>query len=571
MQKNGGIIMTEQEKYNYWLKQENLDAEVLSQLKKMKNDDNEIFESFYKDLEFGTAGLRGILGAGTNRMNIYTVGKASDGFAKYLKENFENPSIAIAYDSRINSELFAWVSARIMAKNGIKVYIYNELMPTPMLSFAVRHYKCDGGIVITASHNPAKYNGYKVYGPDGCQAGPEMADAILSYINKTDLFKVELADKDDKNINIIPDSVIESFIDTIFNKRVYEDKDAVKNLNIVYTPLNGTGMMPVKRVFAKMGINDITVVKEQEYPDGNFPTCPYPNPEIREALQKGLDLLEETKGDILIATDPDADRVGVAVKHNNEFRLITGNEMGVLMLDYICRARNINNTMPKNPVAVKTIVTTAMVDAVCAKYGVKLESVLTGFKFIGGVIADLEEHNRVEDYLLGFEESYGYLLGEHVRDKDAVSAVMLIADMTAFYKSKGKTLVDVLEDMFKEFGYFENKTVTFSFEGASGLEKMASLMEQLRATPPKTVADADIVEISDYKLSVTKNAEGETPILLPKSNVLAYKLSDGCSFVVRPSGTEPKLKIYMFVKAETREKAKQRVSELHSSLEQLVK
>ena len=563
--------MTEQEKYNYWLKQENLDAEVLSQLKKMENDENEIFESFYKDLEFGTAGLRGILGAGTNRMNIYTVGKASDGFAKYLKENFENPSIAIAYDSRINSELFAWVSARIMAKNGIKVYIYNELMPTPMLSFAVRHYKCDGGIVITASHNPAKYNGYKVYGPDGCQAGPEMADAILSYINKTDLFKVELADKDDKNINIIPDSVIESFIDTIFNKRVYEDKDAVKNLNIVYTPLNGTGMMPVKRVFAKMGINDITVVKEQEYPDGNFPTCPYPNPEIREALQKGLDLLEETKGDILIATDPDADRVGVAVKHNDQFRLITGNEMGVLMLDYICRARNINNTMPKNPVAVKTIVTTAMVDAVCAKYGVKLESVLTGFKFIGGVIADLEEHNRVEDYLLGFEESYGYLLGEHVRDKDAVSAVMLIADMTAFYKSKGKTLVDVLDDMFKEFGYFENKTVTFSFEGASGLEKMASLMEQIRLEPPKTVAGADVIEISDYKLSVTKNAEGETPILLPKSNVLAYKLSDGCSFVVRPSGTEPKLKIYMFVKAETSEKAKQRVSELHSSLEQLVK
>lgn len=563
--------MTEQEKYNYWLQQENIDAEVLSQLKKMENDEDEIFESFYKDLEFGTAGLRGILGAGTNRMNVYTVGKASDGFAKYLKENFENPSIAIAYDSRINSELFAWVSARIMAKNGIKVYIYNELMPTPMLSYAVRHYKCDGGIVITASHNPAKYNGYKVYGPDGCQAGPEMADAILSYINKTDMFKVQLADKNDKNINIIPDSVIESFIDTIFNKRVYEDKDAVKNLNIVYTPLNGTGMMPVKRVFAKMGINDITVVKEQEFPDGNFPTCPYPNPEIREALQKGLDLLEETKGDILIATDPDADRVGVAVKHNDQFRLITGNEMGVLMLDYICRARNLNNTMPKNPVAVKTIVTTAMVDAVCDKYGVKLESVLTGFKFIGGVIAQLEENNRVEDYLLGFEESYGYLLGEHVRDKDAVSAVMLIADMTAFYKSKGKTLVDVLEDMFKEFGYYENKTVTFSFEGASGLEKMASLMEQLRQIPPKTVAGADIIEISDYKLSVTKNAEGETPILLPKSNVLAYKLSDGCSFVVRPSGTEPKLKVYMFVKAETSEKAKLRVSELHSSLEQLVK
>ncbi len=563
--------MTEQEKYNYWLSQKDLDKEVLSQLKAIEGNENEIFESFYKDLEFGTAGLRGILGAGTNRMNIYTVGKASDGFAKYLKENFENPSIAIAYDSRINSELFAWVSARIMAKNGIKVYIYSELMPTPMLSYAVRHYKCDGGIVITASHNPAKYNGYKVYGPDGCQAGPEMADAILNCINKTDMFKVQLAEKDDKNINIIPDSVIESFIDTILKKRVYEDKDAVKNLNIVYTPLNGTGMMPVKRVMDKMGVENMVVVKEQQFPDGNFPTCSYPNPEIREALEKGLELLEETKGDILIATDPDADRVGVAVKHNNEFRLITGNEMGVLMLDYICRAKTLNGTMPQNPVAVKTIVTTAMVDAVCNKYNVKLESVLTGFKFIGGVIADLEENNRVEDYLLGFEESYGYLLGEHVRDKDAVSAVMLIADMTAFYKSKGKTLVDVLEEMFKEFGYFENKTVTFAFEGASGLEKMAALMEQLRSIPPKEVAGAEIVEISDYKLSITKNQNGETPITLPKSNVLAYKLSDGCSFVVRPSGTEPKLKIYMFVKAETLEKAKDRVAKLHTSLEELVK
>lgn len=561
--------MTEQEKYNYWLEQKDLDAEVLSQLKAIEGNETEIFESFYKDLEFGTAGLRGILGAGTNRMNIYTVGKASDGFAKYLKENFKSPSIAIAYDSRINSQLFAWVSARIMAKNGIKVYIYNELMPTPMLSYAVRYYKCDGGIVITASHNPAKYNGYKVYGSDGCQAGPEMADAILSYINKTDMFKVQLAEKDDKNINIIPDSVIESFIETILKKRVYEDKDAVKNLNIVYTPLNGTGMMPVDRVMKKMGVENMTVVKEQQNPDGNFPTCAYPNPEYREALEKGLELLEKTKGDILIATDPDADRVGVAVKHNDEFRLITGNEMGVLMLDYICRAKTLNGTMPKHPVAVKTIVTTAMVDAVCQKYNVKLESVLTGFKFIGGVIAELEENNRVEDYLLGFEESYGYLLGEHVRDKDAVSAVMLIADMTAYYKSKGKTLVDVLEDMFKEFGYYENKTATFAFEGASGLEKMGALMEQLRNCPPKTVAGADIIEISDYKLSITKNQQGETPITLPKSNVLAYKLSDGCSFVVRPSGTEPKLKIYMFVKAETSDKARDRLAELYSALENI--
>lgn len=563
--------MTELEKYNQWLGVKNLDAEVKSQLEAIKGNDNEIFESFYKDLEFGTAGLRGILGAGTNRMNIYTVGKASDGFAKYLKENFENPSIAIAYDSRINSELFAWVSARIMAKNGIKVYIYNELMPTPMLSYAVRYYKCDGGIVITASHNPAKYNGYKVYGPDGCQAGPEMADAILSYINKTDIFGVELAEKDDANINIIPETVIESFIDTIYNKRVYANKDAVKNLSVIFTPLNGTGRMPVKRIMDKMGITDVHVVKEQEMPDGNFPTCSYPNPEYREALEKGLELLENVKSDILIATDPDADRIGTAVSHNGGYRLISGNEMGVLMLDYICRIKTLNGTMPKNPVAVKTIVTTAMVDAVTDKYGVKLESVLTGFKFIGGVIADLEEQNRVEDYLLGFEESYGYLLGEHVRDKDAISAVMLTCDMAAYYKEQGKTLVDVLEDMFKEFGYYENKTVTFAFEGASGLEKMANLMETVRKNPLTQVAGADVIEVSDYKLSVTKNKNGETPILLPKSNVLGYKLSDGCSFLIRPSGTEPKLKIYMFAKADSADHAKKRVEEINAELEKLTK
>ncbi len=563
--------MTELEKYNEWLKVENLDKEILTQLKKMEGNENEIFESFYKDLEFGTAGLRGILGAGTNRMNIYTVGKASEGFAEYLKENFKNPSIAIAYDSRINSELFAWVSARIMAQNGIKVYIYNELMPTPMLSYAVRYYKCDGGIVITASHNPAKYNGYKVYGPDGCQAGPEMADAILSYINKTDIFSVKMAEKDNENINIIPDSVIESFIDTIYNKRVYENKDAVKNLKIIYTPLNGTGRMPVKRIMDKMGITNVQVVKEQEMPDGNFPTCPYPNPEYREALEKGLELANKVESDILIATDPDADRVGVAVNHKGEYRLISGNEMGVLMLDYICRASLINGTMPKNPVTVKTIVTTAMVDAVANKYGVKLESVLTGFKFIGGVIADLENENRVEDYLFGFEESYGYLIGEHVRDKDAIGAVMLICDMTAYYKEHGKTLVDVLEDMFKEFGYYENKTVTFTFEGASGLEKMANIMEKVRKEPLTNVAGAEVVEVSDYKLSVTKTKDGERPITLPKSNVLGYKLSDGCSFLIRPSGTEPKLKIYMFAKADTLEKAKKRVAEMNDALEKITK
>ncbi len=563
--------MTDREKYEFWLSQPGLDAEVRLQLEQMKNDENEISDSFYRDLEFGTAGLRGVLGAGTNRMNIYTVGKATEGFARYLKENFEAPSIAIAYDSRINSELFASVSARIMAKNGIKVYIYNELMPTPMLSFAVRHYKCDGGIVITASHNPAKYNGYKVYGPDGCQAGPEMADAILSYIDKTDIFRVEMADENDKLIEKIPDSTIQTFIDTVYSRRVCKNPDAVKNLKIAYTPLNGTGRMPVMRLLEKMGVTDIDVVPDQEMPDGNFPTCPYPNPEIREALQKGIELAQKKQSDILIATDPDADRVGTAVRHNGEYVLISGNEMGVLMLDYICRAHLDNGTMPQRPVAVKSIVTTAMVDEVAKDYGVKLESVLTGFKFIGEIISGLENDGRVKDYLLGFEESYGYLMSDHARDKDSVSAVMLVCDMTAYYKERGKTLVDVLNELSDKYGWYRNQTASFTFEGASGMEKMSGIMEKIRKDPIKEIAGAHVTEISDYKLSVTKSKYGETPITLPKSNVLGYKLDDGCSFVIRPSGTEPKLKIYIFAKSDSGEKAQARVAELKEALSLLVK
>jgi len=563
--------MTEKEKYELWLNQKNLDKEVKQQLINMAGDENEILESFYRDLEFGTAGLRGILGAGTNRMNIYTVGQASQGFAEYLKENFSSPSITIAYDSRINSRLFAEISAEIMANNGIKVYLYGELMPTPMLSYAVRYYHCDGGIVITASHNPARYNGYKVYGPDGCQAGPEMADAILAKISKTDMFSVDYEKKSSNLIEIIPDKTIQSFIDTIYSKRVYGNADDCKKLSITYTPLNGTGMMPARRIFEKMGVGRLDVVPEQAYPDGNFPTCPYPNPEMREALQKGIESMLKNKSDILIATDPDADRVGTAVLHNGEAVLISGNEMGVLMLDYICRARLVTDTMPKNPVAVKTIVTTAMVDDVANAYGVKLESVLTGFKYIGEVIASLEKQNRVDDYLLGFEESYGYLMSDHARDKDAISAVMLIADMASFYKAQGKTLIDVLNEMFEKYGWYKNQTVSFAFEGASGMEKMASIMEKLRNEPPKEVAGALITEISDYKLSVRKTQMGEEGLTLPKSNVLGYKLSDGCSFVVRPSGTEPKLKVYIFAKSSSGEKSLARVGELREAIEKIIK
>ncbi len=562
--------MTEKEKYKDWLNHENLDSQVRAQLEAMAGNENEIFESFYRDLEFGTAGLRGILGAGTNRMNIYTVGKATQGFAGYLKENFKTPSVAIAYDCRNNSKLFAWVSARVMAANGIKVYIYHELMPTPMLSYAVRYYHCDGGIVITASHNPAQYNGYKVYGPDGCQAGPEMADAILKYIDQVGVFDAQMAPEDDEHIEIIPQSVIENYIDTILSLRVTEDKDAVKALKVVYTPLNGTGRMPIARVMQKIGLTQVCVVPEQEMPDGNFPTCPYPNPENREALAKGIELGKTVQPDIVLATDPDADRVGIAVNHKGEYILITGNEMGVLMLDYICRVRLANGTMPKNPVAVKTIVTTAMVDEVAAYYHVKLESVLTGFKFIGEIISALESQGRAEDYLLGFEESYGYLASGHVRDKDAVSSSLLICDMAAYYKKRGKTLIDVLEELSEKFGYYKNCTVSFSFEGASGMEKMNGIMESFRRNMPGEIAGIRITESSDYLASVTVNQDGRKAISLPKSNVLGYKLSDGCSFVIRPSGTEPKLKVYLFAKADSPRKALEKIDTLKQALSAMI-
>ncbi len=563
--------MTEKEKYEEWLSREDLDAEVRAQLEAMRGKDTEIFESFYRDLEFGTAGLRGILGAGTNRMNIYTVGKATMGFARYLKENFKAPSVAIAYDCRKNSRLFAWVSARIMAANGIRVYIYSELMPTPMLSYAVRYYHCDGGIVITASHNPAQYNGYKVYGPDGCQAGPEMADAILNYINRIGVFDACLAQEKDAHITVIPQSVIDDYIDTITSLRVTEDPEAVKALKVVYTPLNGTGRMPVAKMMQKIGLTQVSVVPEQEMPDENFTTCPYPNPENREALAMGIELGKRTRPDIVLATDPDADRVGIAVNHKGEYILVTGNEMGVLLLDYICRVKEANHTMPRNPVAVKTIVTTAMVDEVAAYHHVKLESVLTGFKFIGEIISSLEAQGRLEDYLLGFEESYGYLASGHVRDKDAVSTSMLICDMAAYYKKREKTLIDVLEELSEKFGYYKNRTVSFSFEGASGMEKMAAIMERLRSDMPPEIAGARIVEVSDYRASVTTDNNGQRPILLPKSNVLGYKLADGCSFVVRPSGTEPKLKVYIFAKADSAQKALERIDALKEALHAVIK
>ena len=514
--------------------------------------------------------MSGILGAGTNRMNIYTVGKATQGFASYLKENFENPSVAIAYDSRINSELFAKISARIMAQNGVKVYLYGQLMPTPMLSYAVRYYGCQGGIVVTASHNPAKYNGYKVYGPDGCQAGPEMADAILEYINKIDIFSVRTAPENDPLINIIPQSVIDSFLETCLSLRVCKNKDAVKKLKAVYSPLNGTGRMPVTELCKKMGIEDLIIVPQQEMPDGNFTTCAYPNPENRDALELGIELAQKVDADILLATDPDADRVGVAVKHQGTYRLISGNEMGVLMLDYICRIKKEQGTMPKNPVAVKSIVTTAMTDEVAKYHGVECRSVLTGFKFIGEVIAELERNNRVEDYLLGFEESYGYLISGHVRDKDAVSASMMIFDMTAYYKKQGKTLVDVLNELFEKFGYYKNGVTSYTFEGASGMEKMASIMSSLRENPKKEIAGAKIIEISDYLRSEKITSDSTQKILLPKSNVLAYKLDNGCSFVVRPSGTEPKLKLYIFAKAGSLDDASTHVEKIKTEMEKIL-
>ena len=544
--------------YELWKQKTEGDQQLSADL--MGLNEEEIFDRFYRELDFGTAGLRGVLGAGTNRMNIYTVARASAGIAAYLLSDGtkKRKCVAIAYDSRNNSELFARTSAAVYAGAGIKVFLYPFLMPTPALSYAVRNIGCDAGVVITASHNPAKYNGYKAYGADGCQITEEAADKILAEIGKVPYFE-SIPDFDalmaDGSIEYISDDIINGFISDAVSC-AKSQREGARDLKLVYTPLNGAGRMCVTTALDMCGFTDVTVVPEQREPDGNFPTCPYPNPEIREALALGLDLMQKTGAALLLATDPDCDRVGTAVPVGDSYRLITGNEMGVMLLDYLCQLRAEQGDMPAAPMAVKTIVTTDMTYEVAKKYGIRIVDVLTGFKYIGEQIALLEEKGTPENYLLGFEESYGYLCSPFVRDKDAVSTSVLICEMANYYRRQGKTLADRLDELYAEFGAYRNTVESFAFEGSAGMDKMRSIMENLRNNPPREILGRKLVAVNDYLKSESVSVDGtKTVIDLPKSNVLKFAYEDGLGIVARPSGTEPKLKIYYTVKADTMQAA----------------
>lgn len=545
--------MTEFER---WLNSELDDPDLKEELLSVKDNPEEINDRFYRELEFGTGGLRGVIGAGTNRVNVYTVRKATQGLASFLlKSGSTEMSVAIAYDSRNKGRVFAEQSATVLAANGIKVYIYKELMPTPSLSFAVRHLSCDAGICVTASHNPAKYNGYKVYGSDGCQVTELMADGIMAEIQDTDIFedvKCLCFNKamEDGKIEYIKEETVNAFLDAVEKERILTSP--ASNLKLVYTPLNGSGKRCVLAILDRIGVKNIDVVPEQSEPDGNFPTCPFPNPEIKEALQKGLDLCEKVNPDLLLATDPDCDRAGIAVKQGSDYILMTGNEVGILLLDFIARFRIESGTMPNNPVAVTTIVSTDMIDGIAKDYGIEMRRVLTGFKYIGDQIAEMEAGGHPERYLLGFEESYGYLSGGYVRDKDAVNASMLICEMASYFKAKGQTLVDAINVLYEKYGYYKNDLVNFTFEGEDGMIKMSEIMDGLRKNAPKSIAGYSVVGNSDYLLSVCSQGETKTDITLPKSNVLEYRLDNGSKLIVRPSGTEPKIKIYLSGKGKTK-------------------
>ena len=551
--------------YHRWTVQTANNEELHNELLNIQNDREDIEDRFYKELEFGTGGLRGVLGAGTNRMNVFTVSKATQGYSNYLNQQFEKPSVAIGYDSRIHSDDFARAAAAVFAANGIQVHIYDHLMPTPALSFAVRDLHCSGGIVLTASHNPAKYNGYKVYGADGCQITTEAAKAIQTAINEVDPFDdvkrtdFELA-MENGIINYIGEDTIDRYQAAVSTASLLPE-GVDKNVAIVYTPLNGAGISCVPRCLKEHGFTNITIPDEQKNPDGHFPTCPYPNPEVREALKVSLRWAEKTQSDLLLATDPDCDRVGAAVKTTSGYTLISGNQMGVLLFDFVCKMRQANGTMPKNPVAVKTIVTTPMAEKIAEHYGVQLIDVLTGFKFIGEQIGLLEKKGAADRYIFGFEESYGYLSGSFVRDKDAVNASLLICEMFAWYKSQGKSLVDVLEDLYQKYGCYESKLLSFQFEGVDGFTKMQSLMTELRTNRPAELAGIAVERSIDYQNDDTG---------LPKSNVLRFFLKNGAEAVVRPSGTEPKLKVYLTVIGRNKVEAKKEIELLVESMERFL-
>lgn len=581
------VYETIKNEYEVWKKKVTEDADLTAELTDMEGKEDRITDAFYQNLAFGTGGLRGVIGAGTNRMNIYTVGKASQGLADYINRHFpkEERKIAISYDSRIKSSLFAKRAAEVFAANGIRVFIYTELMPTPMLSWAVRSLSCAAGVMVTASHNPSKYNGYKVYGPDGCQITTDAAAEILGCIEKTDAFEdVKREDfetaLENGRISYIGEDTVTSFIEAVKGQSMLtkSEENVDKNISIVYSPLNGTGLKPVLRTLKESGFTNITVVKEQEQPDGHFPTCPYPNPEIREAMALGMEYAKKCSADLLLATDPDCDRVGIAVPNREgEYVLLSGNETGLLLLNYICSMRQAAGTMPEHPVFVKTIVTMDMAARIAADYGVKTVDVLTGFKFIGDQIARLEAEGRENDYILGFEESYGYLSGSYVRDKDAVDGAFLICEMAAYYRSKGMGLLEVLEGLYEKYGFCLNTLHSYEFEGMEGFEKMKGIMNRLH-TMASRIAEGEAVciggrkteAVEDYLSGTISRADKTTePIAgFPSSDVLKFRLAGNASVVVRPSGTEPKLKLYISVSAEDKAKAQAEEEKITAQMEE---
>lgn len=557
--------------YKLWKEKAVLDSDLQEELLSVDGNDDEILDRFYKNLEFGTGGLRGVIGAGTNRMNVYTVSQATQGLADYLNETFDEPTVAIAYDSRIKSDVFAKCAAGVLAANGVKVYIYPELMPTPMLSFAVRRLHCSSGIVITASHNPSKYNGFKCYDPTGYQITDEAAAKIYGYMKNVDIFdgvkrmSFEDALAEDM-VDFIEDWLKDEFLDRVLECSVNKDVVKQSDIKILYTPLNGTGNKPVRRVLKKLGVKELRVVKSQEKPDGTFPTCPYPNPEIRQVFEEGLAMTDEFPADLMIATDPDCDRVGIAVRDNGEYKLMTGNEVGAMLCEYLLSELKAKGKLPENPVVVKTIVTTPLISEICKEYNADMRDLLTGFKYIGECITELEAAGEEYRYVLGLEESYGYLTGIHARDKDAVNGAMIVCEMAAFYKSKGMTLWQFMNSIYEKYGYYFNRLDNYAFEGAAGMQKMSDMMETLRNNPPAEICSSKVVWVGDYKTG--KTTDGETG--LPKSNVLSYRMASGDTVIVRPSGTEPKIKIYITAKATSREEAEKKLQVVSDSVKTLL-
>lgn len=553
------------EEYQRWLAADLQDADLSPELRKIQDNDEEIKDRFAVSLQFGTAGLRGVLGAGTNRMNIYVVAQATQGLANWVKTQGGTQTVAISFDTRLKSDVFSKTAAGVLAANGIKVRIYDAAMPVPALSFATRYYNCNAGIMVTASHNPAKYNGYKAYGPDGCQMPDQAADVVYNEIQKIDVLngaqQISFAQGvEDGLIRFVGDDCKKAFYEAIEACQVRPGLAATSGLKLVYSPLNGSGLVPVTQVLKDIGITDITIVPEQEYPNGYFTTCSYPNPEIYAALESGLKLAKECDADLMLATDPDADRVGIAMKcPDGTYELVTGNEMGALLLDYICAGRIEKGTMPKNPVAVMSLVSTPLAKAIAKHYNVELRSVLTGFKWIGDQILNLEKNHQEERFIFGFEESYGYLAGSYVRDKDAVVASMLICEMAAYYRANGSSIKQRLEEIYSQYGRYFNKTDSFEFPGLSGMDKMAGIMTQLRQEPLAAIGAHKIAKAVDFKKSEETG--------LPPANVLLYELENGATVIIRPSGTEPKIKAYFTTLGKDLAEAQAQKDELAAAVE----